>query len=69
MRNQVQDWTNEVSKLKRQVASEVQELRELKGRQSIAYKGMISDYAMLNQLKEEKALLLNHIDQDIHKNQ
>ena len=63
------DWTNEVSKLKRQVASDVVELRELKGKQTIAYRGMISDYAMLNQLKEEKALLLNHIDQDIHKNQ
>lgn len=58
-----------MGKLKKQVATEVQELRELKGKQSIAYRGMISDYTMLNQLKEEKALLLNHIDQDIHKNQ
>jgi hypothetical protein len=64
----VKEYTNVTSELKRHLATETTALNELKSKQAIAYKGMMNDYMVINQLKEEKALMLNHVDQNIRKN-
>lgn len=35
-----------------------------KEKATVSYKSMTNEYMKMNQLKEEKALLLNHIDID-----
>ena len=43
-------------------------MHSLKQKQTIAFKLMVNDYMLLNQIKEEKALVLSNIDLDYLKN-
>ena len=53
---------------KRELDRQRKLLEGAKARQAVRYKEMTNKYMEVNQIKEEKALLLNHIDADLRKN-
>ena len=53
---------------KRELDRQRKLLEGAKARQAVRYKEMTNKYMEVNQIKEEKALLLNHIDADLKKN-
>ena len=53
---------------KRELDRQRKLLEGAKARQAVRYKEMTNKFMEVNQIKEEKALLLNHIDADLKKN-
>ena len=53
---------------KRELDRQRKLLEGAKARQAVRYKEMTNKFMEVNQIKEEKALLLNHIDADLRKN-
>ena len=53
---------------KRELDRQRKLLEGAKARQAVRYKEMTNKFMEVNRIKEEKALLLNHIDADLKKN-